>query len=538
MVPSQTGEAAGVSGGGASPWDRRVVWLLAIVLLFRAVYAAVFPLDLAPDESYYWDWGRRPDIGYFSKPPMIGWLMGLAGWLGNDSMFVLKLFPGLLTTLGLGFVYRLGRDTYGGWTGFLAVLLLLATPANGALSTFFTIDAPLFLFWSASLWMAWRWWNAGTASDRMGWALGLSVSLGLGYLTKQIQLVFPLLLVGFLMVGRRRAWGSGVGGQLPIILVVSLLFLLPPLFWNWRHDWITFRHTADELSDNPFRWARSLKLLAEFLGGQAGLGGGVTWVLMVVAVLGVAIRWRGADERGRFLASFCLPGWVAFTALAVYQRVEQNWPLVFYSGAVVLAAGRFGGEAGAMGERSRGVPPLIRWALGMGGVLALALLAVPFVFPRLPVAGAKSDPTARVRGWRELARQVEPFRRKLPRPEQTFLLAPDDRYVASALAYYLPDRPRTYGWENSAHPESQYGIWGRPADRLGWDALVVIRNLESDSSRDVAKGRFEGWERLGEVVVRLGEMPGRERKYGVFLGRNLRGVGVEAVGPQGRGERR
>jgi 4-amino-4-deoxy-L-arabinose transferase-like glycosyltransferase len=505
------------------------------VLLIRALYAAVFPLDLAPDESYYWDWGRRPDIGYFSKPPMIGWLMGLAGWLGNDSMFMLKFFPGLLTTLGLGFIYCLGRDTYGGWTGFLAVLLLLATPANGALATFFTIDAPLFLFWSASLWMAWRWWNAGTG--RVGWALGLSVSLGLGYLTKQIQLVFPILLVGFLLLGRRRSWARGEGPQVPLILGVSLLFLLPPLLWNWRHDWITFRHTADELTDNPFRWGRSLRLVLEFVGGQAGLGGGVTWVLMVMAVVGVAIRWRAADERSRFLACFCLPGWVVFTALAFHQRVEQNWPLVFYSGAIVLAAGRFGGAVGSAGQVAGAgagtSSPLIRWALGLGGVLALALLAVPFVFPRLPVAGAKSDPTARVRGWSELARLVEPFRKQLPRPEQTFLLAPDDRYVASALAYYLPDRPRTFGWEDPAHPESQYGIWGRPADRVGWDALVVIRNPESETSRDVAEGRFERWERLGEVVVRLGEKPGRERKYGVFLGGNLRGVGVK--GADGRG---
>jgi hypothetical protein len=160
--------------------------------------------------------------------------------------------------------------------------------------------------------------------------------------------------------------------QLLLVLGVSLLFLLPPLLWNWRHDWITFRHTADELSDNPFRWARSLKLLAEFIGGQAGLGGGVTWALMVVAVLGVVVHWRSADERSRFLACFCFPGWLAFTALAVHQRVEQNWPLVFYSGAVVLAAARFGGEAGngeiggrsAVHVSSRWIP----WALGLGGI--------------------------------------------------------------------------------------------------------------------------------------------------------------------------
>lgn len=58
---------------------RRFSWwhLLAVIFLLRLLYLPLFcsVTDLAGDESYYWEWGRRPDWGYYSKPPMIGWLM-------------------------------------------------------------------------------------------------------------------------------------------------------------------------------------------------------------------------------------------------------------------------------------------------------------------------------------------------------------------------------------------------------------------------------------------------------------------------------
>lgn len=499
--------------GPADSWDRRMGWLLAGLVLFRLVYAALFPLDLAPDESYYWDWGRRPDIGYFSKPPMIGWLMGLAGWLGDDSQFMLKWFPGLLSTGGLGFVYLLGRELYGARAGWMAVGLLLASPGNAALSIFFTIDAPLFLCWNASLWWAWRWLRA--PGFRPGALLVLA--LGAGFLTKQIQLVFPPLLAAAILTlpsqARPPRWKSG----LILIGLASLVFLLPPLVWNWQHGWITFRHTADEISHNPLQLGRSLRFLGEFIGGQAGLGGLVPWGCMMAALFAVVRGWRAADERARFLVVFALPGLLAYTAFALKQRVEQNWPMVFYTSAALLAAGHL--EA-AMPSGGKRVPRLFRRAVAVGGGLALLTLLLPFVLPRSPLSGAKADPTGRIRGWRELAKQIQTYRSLVPEPAKTILIAPDDRYVASALAFYLPDRPRTFCWEDEARPESQYGIWGRPRDRLGWDALVIAANPDSVPARDLS-GRFQSWEKRGEIVIELGIHPDRNRRYSVFLGRRL-----------------
>ena len=70
----------------------RRLWLwLGVIVLVRLVMMLVVVngADLAGDEAYYWDWGRRPDWGYYSKPPMIGWMMGAIGWL----LFVFGVRP-------------------------------------------------------------------------------------------------------------------------------------------------------------------------------------------------------------------------------------------------------------------------------------------------------------------------------------------------------------------------------------------------------------------------------------------------------------
>ena len=55
------------------------LYLIAAVFIIRFLVLLTAPIDLSGDEAYYWEWGRHLDWGYFSKPPLIGWLMGLAG---------------------------------------------------------------------------------------------------------------------------------------------------------------------------------------------------------------------------------------------------------------------------------------------------------------------------------------------------------------------------------------------------------------------------------------------------------------------------
>ena len=57
-------------------------FLILGAALLRLVYLANdCPLDLAPDEAHYWDWSRHLDWSYYSKGPLVAWIIRLSCWL-------------------------------------------------------------------------------------------------------------------------------------------------------------------------------------------------------------------------------------------------------------------------------------------------------------------------------------------------------------------------------------------------------------------------------------------------------------------------
>src|SRR5947207_1274829 len=137
---------------------RLAAWALAVLVLLRLLYLVPFTaqFDLATDESYYWEWGRRLDWGYFSKPPLIGWLMALVGRLSHDSEWGVRLMALALGTGSLVMLRSLAEKLFGPRAAFLTLLLAALTPANAALNIFLTIDAPLVFFWTAALLVFWK----------------------------------------------------------------------------------------------------------------------------------------------------------------------------------------------------------------------------------------------------------------------------------------------------------------------------------------------------------------------------------------------
>lgn len=58
-------------------WRQGTLIFIAALTLLRVWLLFVSPFDLGGDEAQYWSWSRDFAFGYFSKPPMIGWVIGL-----------------------------------------------------------------------------------------------------------------------------------------------------------------------------------------------------------------------------------------------------------------------------------------------------------------------------------------------------------------------------------------------------------------------------------------------------------------------------
>src|SRR5262249_44173380 len=118
---------AALSGGTTAParpwvWRAGAVLLILAVAGVRLVYLAYdCPLDLAPDEAHYWDWSRHLDWSYYSKGPLVAYLIRagceLVGeWsrqLVGSEMLAVRLPAVVCGSLLLVSLYVLTVQTYG-----------------------------------------------------------------------------------------------------------------------------------------------------------------------------------------------------------------------------------------------------------------------------------------------------------------------------------------------------------------------------------------------------------------------------------------
>src|SRR3954471_8128877 len=108
--------------GGQTSRDHRALFgraLIAIsaITLVRLAVLIVTPLQLYPDEAQYWWWAQTPDWGYFSKPPLIAWIVWLTTRL-SDAEWAIRLASPLLHAGTAVMVFGIGRTVYDARVGF------------------------------------------------------------------------------------------------------------------------------------------------------------------------------------------------------------------------------------------------------------------------------------------------------------------------------------------------------------------------------------------------------------------------------------
>src|SRR4051794_29176003 len=107
------------------------------------------PVDLSGDEAHYWEWSRNLDLSYYSKGPLVAYIIRASCNLFGDTMWAVRL-PALLFACGTGLVtYLLTRKLFGSERLALGTVLLNGlVPMFIAGSVLMTIDPPFFFCWA------------------------------------------------------------------------------------------------------------------------------------------------------------------------------------------------------------------------------------------------------------------------------------------------------------------------------------------------------------------------------------------------------
>jgi hypothetical protein len=251
-----------------------------------------------------------------------------------------------------------------------------------------------------------------------------------------------------------------------VFVLGSVAALIPILGWNAANGWVSFKHVGTQAagaSGSGVRWLGPLS----FAGGQVAFLIGVWFVVWALAM------WtyrRSADPAKAFLWWASVPVWGVFAVASFKASGQPNWPAAAYITGFVLCVAWL--REHLDGPYHKPVARLASAGVGLG--IALCVLAHYPGLMRSALASAagepteknpapirKFDPTARLRGWRTLAQEVDVIRARVKSETgDEPLVAGTVWNIPGALGVYCEGHPETYSFGLAmADRHSQYDIW-------------------------------------------------------------------------------
>ncbi|CAI2719143.1 ArnT family glycosyltransferase [Nitrospina watsonii] len=285
------------------------LFLGVLYVVSRLVNLSALPMVY--DEAIYLRWAdiiRTDPSSLFvsamdGKPPFFFWLNAITlGWFENvlDSARLISVVAGGLAAIG---VYRIGALLDSRQTGFLATLIYISLPLVLTHDRLGLTDALLTAFVIWTLYAGLR--LAKDARPSWGWALGLGVFSGLGFLTKTpllMFLVFPVFALALYNDLRNRmAWSRLLFAGI-VFAVIALPFLLHEPDYVFSHSSKVLHHEvplfATLMALFSFDHPRLLPHLREL--ADVGLLY-VTVPVMILALVGLVKGLRDLDRTALFL---------------------------------------------------------------------------------------------------------------------------------------------------------------------------------------------------------------------------------------------
>lgn len=457
--------------------------LLALILTLRLISLWFNNSELFFDEAQYWFWAQEPAFGYFSKPPMLAWIINLTTTVcGSDSAFCVRLASPLLHTVTAIFIYLSATTLFDKRVGFWAALLFVILPGISLSATISSTDVPLLMYWSIALYAYVRILKGGT----FGWTLLLGAALGAGLMSKYAMVYFIACAIIHALVERNRDHPV-FSYKFWFACLIALLLLSPNIWWNLQNSFVTVSHTGDNIGWTGFRLNYTGAL--EFFGSQFGVFGPVMFGIYL------ATLWKMPKENlspaHRMLVAFSLPILLTILFQALMSKAYANWAATTYIAATILVAEILVNRVPGFWLK------ISSWLHGI--VFAALSIAVCFAGSGQLVLPNGVQPFIRTQGGSEIAEQVA----SLLDTGDYRALVTTDRKLSALMNYYMRNRSEEIlAWKPSEIPHDHYQLVSSYQDAGSAPALLVTRRADPAS----VLSRFGAIERLGERKIKAGEI--------------------------------
>jgi hypothetical protein len=257
------------------------------LLLLALFSAAAFIIHIIPDKEFglhrdeflYLALGRHPAWGYWSNPPLIGWMGFLAAHIPFGIIFSTRIIPALAGAL-LVLMTGLTAAEFGGnlFAQALACVALITTTLFLRAYSMLMPVAFDILFWTLFLFTFLKYLN----TRKPVWIYIMAITGGLGMLNKYMIgfLIAGLFLA--LLVSRHRSllknkhiWYAALAG---------FVIVLPNIIWQYNHHFPVvyhFKELADTQLSNVNRSDILIEQVLIYFGSSILWLAGLIWLLNI-----------------------------------------------------------------------------------------------------------------------------------------------------------------------------------------------------------------------------------------------------------------
>ncbi len=412
---------------------RTSIALILAITAFRLVMLRYDTTDLFVDEAQYWLWSQHLDFGYYSKPPMIAWVIHFFTLLGGsqDIFWVRAASPVLHMATALLLIpatMRLtGSRLAGAWTGVSYATL----PGVALSSIFMSTDTVLFPFLALTLLC----YSYLIERRSAGFAIVMGLSIGFGTLSKYAMLYFvgTAIISAFFLPKTRIAIRDSVLAMFSAVLVIA-----PNIWWNATHGGATLKHTSDNADWHGLNF--HLDDAAAFIGSQFGVIGPVLFAAMLVVFYRLIRGKTSLTEKHLFILSWPIVLVIVFQALM--SHAYANWAATAYAAGVMLAVFYL----------LQSAPRLLTTSLIINGVTSIIFVFLAVYSHDAVLPGGKQI-LSRYLGRSDLSWSIATTAGRAG----TATIVADDRDILADLFYTLRDEPFTIrARSNGDFPNNYY----------------------------------------------------------------------------------
>ncbi len=295
-----------------------------------------FFVELGNDEVYYWTYALQPDYNHFDHPPMVGFLIRLTSlnlhWANDVSLRLGAIFGCAISSWCM---FLIGKTISTERTGWYAALIYNCSVYAGIIAGLFILpDSPQMPLYTGALYVMSLIVFQQKEQQTKLW-LWLGLLIGLACLCK-VHGLYLWAGFGLFILIKRIKWL--LNWRLYLAVVITLLCLLPIVYWNVLNDFITYKFHSERVTHSSLQW----DMLLQEIVGEFAYQNPVIFILIVTAIIvGIKRKALFTTTTNTWLVCMSVPMIVLFWGIALFNPTLPHWsgpgylPLYFF-GAIYL----------------------------------------------------------------------------------------------------------------------------------------------------------------------------------------------------------